>query len=159
VRRRIAIVGHQALPGGLEGPRGLRLARCPTLERALEVREGEAGMCPRKGRVEAHRRGEELLGAIVVVLVEAVHVPQAAVMRLPGVQRARRPHDRAVALDRLDLARDGRDDPVADLLEHEESVVQLVVEDLRPDDAGGAVSELDGNGKRSPARSGRQRRN
>ena len=54
---------------------------------------------------------------------------------LPGVQRVRRLQDGAVALDHLDLARDRRDDPVADLVEHEEGVVRLVVVGFRPDDA------------------------
>ena len=86
-------------------------------------------------------------GPLVVGAVEPVHVPQSAVMRLPGVQRARRPQDRAVALDRLDLARDRGDDPVADLVEHEEGVVERLIEDFRPDDAGGArLGELDRHG-------------
>ena len=89
------------------------------------MREGQAGIGAREGRIEAHRRLEEMPGPLVVGLVEPVHVPQAAVMRLPGVERVRRPQDGAVALDRLDLAGDRRDDPVADLVEHEERVVQL----------------------------------
>ena len=49
---------------------------------------------------------------------------------------------------RLDLAGDGCDDPVADLVEHEECVVQLVIEDLCPDDAGGArLGQLDRHGE------------
>ena len=36
---------------------------------------------------------------------ETVHVPQPAVMRFPGTQRVRRPQDRTVALEGLDLAR------------------------------------------------------
>ena len=44
----------------------------------------------------------------------------------------------------LDLAGDRRDDAVADLVEHEERVVEPVIEDLRPDDAGGArLGQLD----------------
>ena len=112
------------------------------------MREGQAGIGAREGRIEAHRRLEEMLGPLVVGAVEPVHVPQAAVMRLPRVERARRLQDRAVALDRLDLAGDRGDDPVADLVEHEEGVVQLVIEDLRPDDAGGArLGELDRHGE------------
>ena len=69
-------------------------------------------------------------------------------MRLPRVQRARRLQDRAVALDRLDFARDGRDDPVADFVEDEEGVVRLLIEDLRPDDPGGArLREFDRDGE------------
>ena len=124
VRGRIAIVDHEALPGGFEGPVDFRLALRPALEGVLEMREGQAGIGAREGRIEAHRRLEEMLGPLVVGLVEPVHVPQAAVMRLPRVERARRLQDGAVALDRLDLAGDGRDDPVADLVEHEERVVQ-----------------------------------
>ena len=38
----------------------------------------------------------------------------------------------------------GGDDPVADLIENEEGVVQLLIEDFRPDDAGGArLGQLD----------------
>ena len=124
VRGRIAIVDHEALPGGLEGPLDLRLALRPALEGVLEVREGQAGIGAREGRVEAHRRLEEMLGPLVVGLVEPVHVPQAAVMRLPRIERVRRLQDGAVALDRLDLAGDRGDDPVADLVEDEEGVVQ-----------------------------------
>ena len=69
-------------------------------------------------------------------------------MRLPRVERVRRPQDGAVALDGLDLAGDRGDDPVADLVEHEEGVVERVVEDLGPDDAGGArLGELDRDGE------------
>ena len=125
VRGRVAVVGHQALPGGLEGPVDLRLALRPALEGVLEMRERQAGIGAREGRVEPHRRLEEMLRPLVVGAVEAVHVPQAAVMRLPGVERVRRLQDGAVALDRLDLAGDRGDDPVADLVEHEEGVVQL----------------------------------
>ena len=148
VRGRVAIVDHEALPGGLEGPVDFRLALRPALEGVLEMREGQAGIGAREGRIEAHRHLEEMLGPLVVGLVEPVHVPQAAVMRLPGVERVRRLQDGAVALDRLDLAGDRGDDPVADLVEDEERVVQLVVEDLRPDDPGGPrLGQLDRHGE------------
>ena len=148
VRGRIAIVDHQALAGGVVGSLDLRLALRPALEGVLEMREGQAGIGAREGRIEAHGHLEEMAGLLVVGLVEAVHVPQAAVMGLPGVQRVRRLQDGAVALDRLDLAGDGGDDPVADLVEDEERVVQRVVEDFRPDDAGGArLGQLDGHGE------------
>ena len=69
-------------------------------------------------------------------------------VRLPRIERARRPQDGAVALDGLDLARDGGDDPVADLVEHAECVGRLLVEDLRPDDARGPrLGQLDGHGE------------
>ena len=52
--------------------------------------------------------------------------------------------NRAIAFDHLDLAGDRRDDPVADLVEDEESVVELVVERFRPDDSGGSrLGKLD----------------
>ena len=148
MRGRVAIVDHEALPGGLEGPLDLRLALRPALEGVLEVREGQARIGAREGRIEAHRGLEEMLRPLVVGAVEPVHVPQAAMMRLPGVQRVRRLQDGAVALDRLDLAGDRGDDPVADLVEHEERIVALLVEDFRPDDAGGArLGELDRHGE------------
>src|SRR3546814_7166175 len=83
-------------------------------------------------------RLEETLGPLVFIPAEAVHVPQTAVICLPGIQRVRRPQDRAVTLDRLDLVCDGRDDPVPDLVEDEKGLVELLVEDFRPDDPRGA---------------------
>src|SRR5258706_241810 len=75
-------------------------------------------------------------------------MPQAAMMRLPCVQRIRRLQDGAVAFVRLNLAGDGRDDPVADLVEHEKRVVWLLVEDLRPDDPGGPrLGQFDAHGE------------
>jgi hypothetical protein len=69
-------------------------------------------------------------------------------MRLPGIERVRRFQDRAVALDGLDLAGDRRHDPVADLVEHHEGVVEFVVEHFRPHDAGAArLDELDRDGE------------
>ena len=91
-------------------------------------------MSAREGRIEPQRDLEEMPGALVVGLVEAVHVPEAAMMRLPGVEGVRWPQDGAVALDRLDFVRDRGDDPVADLVEHEEGVVRRVIEGLRQDD-------------------------
>jgi hypothetical protein len=91
---------------------------------------------------------EEMAGLVVVGLAILVHVPQAAVVCLPRVERARRFQDRAVALDCLDLGCDGGDDPVTDLVEDEERVVQLVVEGLGPDDPGAArLGQLDGDGE------------
>ena len=73
--------------------------------------------------IERDRLREEVPRLLVVGAREAVHVPQAAVMRLPRVERARRLQDGAVALERLDLAGDRRDDAVADLVEHLQRVV------------------------------------
>ena len=148
MHRGVALVGHEPLRGGFVGPLYFRLALLPVLEGALEMREGQAGVGAREGRVEAQRGLEELARLVVVGLAIAVHVPQAAVVRLPRVERARRLQDGAVALDGLDLGCDGGDDPVADLVEHEERVVQLVVEGLGPDDARAArLGQLDGDGE------------
>ena len=87
------------------------------------MREGQAGMGARESRIEAHCRLEEMPGPFVVCFVEAVHVPEAAVVRLPGVERVWRPQDGAVALGRLDFAGDRCDDAVADLVEDEERIV------------------------------------
>ena len=66
MRRRVAIVDHQALAGGLERPVDLRRALRPALEGVLEVREGEPGIGAREGRIEPHRGLEELPGPLVV---------------------------------------------------------------------------------------------
>ena len=50
VRGRVAIVDHEALPGGVEGAVDFRLALGPALEGVLEVREGQAGIGAREGR-------------------------------------------------------------------------------------------------------------
>ena len=89
---------------GFVGPVDFRLALLPVLEGVLEMREGQAGVGAREGRIEAHRGLEEMARLVVVGLAIPVHVPQAAVVRLPRVERARRLQDGAVALDRLDLA-------------------------------------------------------
>ena len=147
------VVGHQALAGGGVGLLDLLLAVRPALEGVLAVGEGEAGVGAGEGRVEAQRHLEEVPGAVVVGLVEAVHVPEAAVVGLPGVERVGRLEDGAVALDRLDLAGDGGDDLVADLVQHLEGVVQRLLEDLGPDDARGArLDELDETVRRSSCR-------
>src|SRR3546814_6407825 len=100
---------------------------------ALPIVMGE-----RKGGIEVHGRLEETLVPLVFIPAESVQVPQTAVICLPGIQRVRRPQDRAVTLDRLDLVCDGRDDPVPDLVEDEKGLVELLVEDFRPDDPRGA---------------------
>ena len=113
VRGGITIVGHQAVPGCLERPVDLPFALRPALEGVVEMGERKAGVGTRKGRVETHSHLEEMPGLIIIDLVEAIYVPQPAVMRLPRVERGRRPQDCAIALEGLDLVGDGRDDPVA----------------------------------------------
>ena len=137
VCRRVAVVHHEAVPGGLERPVDFRLALRPALECVLEMREGQAGIGARERRIEAHRHLEEMPGLLVVGLVEPIHVPKPAVMCLPRVQRVRWPQHGAVALAGLDLVGDGRNDPVADLIEHEERVVEFVIEAFGPDDPRG----------------------
>src|SRR6185295_4676028 len=88
----------------------------------------------RESWIEPHSHLEKMPGLIVFSLAEPIHVPQAAVMSFPRVQRGRWLQDRAIAFDRLDLGYDGRDDPVADFIEDEEGIVEFLVEDLRPDD-------------------------
>ncbi len=148
VRAGIAVVGHQALTGGIEGTLDLRLAPGPSLKSVLEMGEGQTAICPREGGIEMHCGLEKLLRALVVGLVESIHVPQAAVIGLPGIQRAGRLQHRAVALDHLDFVRDGRNDHVADFAEHKKCIIRLLVEDLRPHHPGGAgLGEFDGHGE------------
>ena len=70
VRGGVALVGHEALRRGRVGPVDFRLARLPALERVLEMREGEAGMGAREGRIEAQRDLEELPRLLVVGLAD-----------------------------------------------------------------------------------------
>ena len=115
------------------------------------MREGESRIGAREGRIQAQRRLEEVPGVLVVGLAEPVHVPEAAMVCLPRIQRAGWLQDGAVALDGLDLAGDRGDDAVADLVEDEEGIVERVVEDLGPDDPGGArFGQLDGHRQRVP---------
>src|SRR5271166_7039519 len=76
---------------------------------------------------------EETPRSFIVGPVEPVHVPEAAMMRLPRVKRTGRLEDGAVALDGLDLAGDGCDDAIANLVEHDERVLERLAVDLRPD--------------------------
>lgn len=80
-----------------------------------------------EGRVETYGQLEEVASLLVVGAVEAVHVPEAAMMRLPRIQRARRLQDGTVALAGFDLAGDRGDDAVADRIEDEKSVVERLV--------------------------------
>ena len=50
------------------------------------MRERQPGISARERRVEIDRLREELARAFVVGLAEAIHVPQAAVMRFPGIE-------------------------------------------------------------------------
>src|ERR1700746_2226263 len=101
MRRRIAIIDHEALPGGVKSQLDFWPALCPTLECILKVREGQPRIGPRKRRIEAQGDFKEMAGPIVVDLVDPVHVPQATMMRAPGVEGTRRLQNRAVALDRF----------------------------------------------------------
>ena len=141
---RVAVVDDELWPA-VSNARSISGSRCrPALEGVLEVCEGQAGIGPSEGGVESHRHPKEMLGLVVVRPGEAVHVPETAVIRLPGVQRVRWFENCAIAFDHLDLAGDRRDDPVADLVEDEESLVELVVERFRPDDSGGSrLGKLD----------------
>ena len=135
MRHGVAIVGHDALARALIGPIDLGLAWRPALEGVLEVGERQARMGSRKGRIQTQRHVKEIPCLVVVGLVEAVHVPKAAMIGFPGIQGIRRLQQGPVALDGLDLAGDRGDDPVADLVQHEKGIVELPVEDLRPGDA------------------------
>ena len=77
-------------------------------------------------------------------------------MCFPRVERVRRLQNSAIALHRLDLACNRRDDPVADFVENLERVVHLAVERLRPDDPGGPrLRQLDHHqGTVAPAQHG-----
>src|SRR3546814_11356252 len=111
-------------------------------------------MDSRKGGIEVHGRLEETLGPLVFIPAESVHVPQTAVICLPGIQRVRRPQDRAVTLDRPDLVCDGRDDPVPDLVEDEKGLVEPLVENFPPDDPSGpGLGTFDRIGDALPAAS------
>ena len=69
-------------------------------------------------------------------------------VRFPRVERVGRPEHGAVSLAQLDLARDRRDDAVADLVEHGERVGARHVEGLGPDHARAAcLGQLDRHGQ------------
>ena len=111
------------------------------------MRERQPRIRPREGGVELQRGLETVARLQVVVAVEAVHVPQAAVMCLPRVERAGRLQDRAVALGEFDLAGDRRDDAVADLVEHGKRVVVPRADGVGPDDARAArLAQLHADG-------------
>src|SRR5215207_9520361 len=125
-------------------PLDFRIALRPALEGVLPMGEGKTGISAREGRVEAQRHLEKMARLLVVGLVEPVHVPEAAVVRLPSVEGIRRLQDGSVALECLDLACDRGDDAVADLVENKEGIVEGAVEALCPDDpACSGLRELD----------------
>ncbi len=91
---------------------------------------------------------KKMLRLLVIGFGEPIHVPQAAMMRLPRIQRVRWPENGAVPLDEFDFVSNGSDDLVADLVEHEKRVVCFIVVDLRPNDMGCArLHKLNGNGE------------
>src|SRR6478672_10005779 len=134
----VAVVGGETLPGGVVRSLDLGLALRPALKRVLPMREGKTGISAGEGRIEADRHLEEMPGAIIVRLVEPVHVPQATMVRFPGVERVRRFEDGAVALVGLDLPGNGSDDAIPDLHQNEESIVEASVKGVGPNDASGA---------------------
>ena len=132
VRRRVAIVGHQALAGGPERPVDLRRSLVPALKGILEMRERQSGVGARKRGIELDGHLEEMPRPFVVRTVEPIHVPEAAVMRLPRVQGIRRLQDGAVALDHFDLVGDRCNDTVAYLVQNNQRTPEHLTVDLRP---------------------------
>ena len=86
MHRGVAIVDHESLGCDLVREIYCPLAITPALECILEVRECKAGVRARERRIELQRGEEEPLGFGVVRLAVTVHVPQAAVIRLPRVE-------------------------------------------------------------------------
>ena len=108
--------------------------------------EGQAGIGAGESRIVPYGYIEEMSGEIVFGAGEAVHVPEAAMIGLPSIERVRRLQHGAVAFDRLDLGGDRRHDAVADVVEHREDIVGLALEGLGPDDPGRAhLDKLDGD--------------
>src|SRR5580692_3898800 len=106
MRRGIVFVDDHTAPSGLQGVGHVMFAIAPMLKRALPMGERKACMGTGKGRIESHSHLEKSSGGLVLRLSETVHVPEAAVISLPGVQRVGRPQHGSVTLDRFDLARD-----------------------------------------------------
>ena len=106
-----------------------------------EIEKGVLEVREREPRPRARERGIELEGALeqarslaVVGVVELVHVPETAVIGLPGVERARGPEDRPIALCGLDLLGDARDHAIDDGVERGEGLVGGRFELLSPHD-------------------------
>jgi hypothetical protein len=60
------------------------------LEGALPAGEGKAGMGAGEGRIKFDRVLEEALCQSVLILDEAIHVPKAAMICFPGIERTGR---------------------------------------------------------------------
>src|SRR5215218_2798147 len=144
MRGRIMVVGHEAPARGVVRAVRVRDAIAPSLEGILPMCEGQAGVSAREGRVLAYGHLEEMPRQGIFGLGEPVHVPEAAVIGFPSIERVRRLENRAVALGELDLVRDRGNDLVADLVEHVEGIVELLRQRLGPDDSRGRrLYELD----------------
>ena len=83
VHRRVALVGHDPLRRGFAGLVHFRLGQPPSLKSVLKMREGESGIGARECGVERDRHLEKMTGLLIVGLAIPVHVPQAAMVRLP----------------------------------------------------------------------------
>src|SRR3546814_14807047 len=118
MRGRIVVVGNDGLPGSSIGQITISSVITPMLEATLPVGEGQAGMGPRKGRVEFDRPLEEVSRGVVFVPGEAIHVPEATVVGFPGIEGTGRLEDGEIALDGLALAGTRGNGLVSDLIEH-----------------------------------------
>src|SRR5580698_3098766 len=144
MRRGIMFVDDHTAPGGLQSVGHVMFAIAPMLKRALPMGERKACMGTGKGRIESYSHLEKPPGRLVLRLGETVHMPKAAVISLPGVQRVGRPQHGSVTLDRFDLARDRRDNPVADVVQDRKDVVLPAIEIFRPNDSrGGGLDQFD----------------
>ena len=85
-----------------------------------------------KVRVEPHRFLEEMPGQFVFRSGELIHVPETAMIGLPGVQGVGRLQDRSVSLRRLDFGRNRGDDAIGDVAEDFECFLLPAVEHLGP---------------------------
>src|SRR5215475_8055854 len=86
VRRRIVFVDDQAPSRGLHGKYRVLFAIAPLLESALPMCEGKARMGASEGRIEPHGHLKKSTGRLVFRFCEAVHMPKAAVIGLPGIK-------------------------------------------------------------------------
>ena len=148
---RVALVGHEPLRRGSIRLLHARCAVVPVLEGILEMRERESRVGARERRIQTERRLEEVSGMLVVGLAVPVHVPQAAMVCAPRIQRAGRLQDGPMAFEGFDLAGDRRDNAIADLVEDHKGIVEYEVEDLGPDDPGATrFGQLDGHRQSCP---------
>src|SRR5437763_17089546 len=86
----------------------MRFSIVPLLKRALPMGKRKARVGAGEGWIESHGNLEKPLGSLVLGLREAVHMPKAAVIGLPCVERVGRLQHGAVALDCFDFARNRR---------------------------------------------------